>query len=131
MDPFALILLIGIVAAGVLSIRQSRGAERRGEVYRRNMERDFRQLVMHAPDPRFSFDGGRAEVVTETRQYENDDMGSPVIRVQRFARNDYGEYFYVVLNGDASAPSFIKHVPHERAKIALGKRYLPPSQAQC
>lgn len=128
---YEIVLILGVLIGLALSIYQSRGAARRGEVYRRNMERDFRQLVVDAPDPRFSFDGGRAEVVTETRQYENDDMGSPVIRVQRFARNDYGEYFYVVLNGDASAPSFIKHVPHERAKIALGKRYLAPSQAQC
>jgi hypothetical protein len=48
-----------------------------------------------------------------------------VVRVQRWATNEHGEYFFFISEG-AGRPYF-KHVEQRNARLALGKRYRAPA----
>jgi hypothetical protein len=87
-------------------------------------EEEFRTLVVNNEFPELSFDGRTAEVVDDRQEGISDNGTYTLHRVLRFARNEYGEYFYFISEGDGTP--FFKHVTQANAKIALGKKYIEP-----
>ncbi|QOY93152.1 hypothetical protein IM543_16460 [Massilia sp. UMI-21] len=69
------------------------------------------------------FDGRTATIVDERREYLDRSMRT-VLRVQRYARNPHGEYFFFISEG--TGRPFFKHIDQRAAKVALGDRYIPP-----
>lgn len=88
------------------------------------IEEEFRTLVVHSELPELCFDGNTAEVVDDRQEGTDDECTFTLHRVHRFARNAYGEYFFMISEG--SGKPFFKHVSHANAKIALGRKYIPP-----
>lgn len=84
----------------------------------------FWQLVVEHENPLLSFDGSCAEIVQDKEEMLDDGGMGTVRAIQRFARNEYGEYFFIISDGE-NRP-FFKHVPHVNAKIALGPKYVAP-----
>jgi hypothetical protein len=88
-------------------------------------EEEFRALLVHHELPEFCFDGRTAQVIRDSTEGLNDSSGVYTLhRICRFARNTHGEYFYFMSEG--SGRPFFKHVSQGTAKIALGKKYIPP-----
>lgn len=114
--------LIGIAVAGAAGYVNYRYQQRyRGLLAR--AEEEFRQLRIEAADPAMRFDGRTAVVVDERREYLERTMQT-VVRVQRYARNAHGEYFFFISEG-AGRP-FFKHIEQRAALAALGERYIAP-----
>lgn len=88
------------------------------------IEEEFRTLVVHSERPELCFDGNVAEVVDDRQEGVDDESTFTLHRVHRFARNAYGEYFFMISEG--SGKPFFKHVNQASAKIALGGKYIPP-----
>lgn len=88
------------------------------------IEEEFRALVVHSDLPELCFDGNTAEVVDDRLEGIDDEYIFTLHRVHRFARNAYGEYFFMISEG--SGKPFFKHVSRESAQIALGGKYIPP-----
>ena len=86
----------------------------------------FSQLVRLNEDERYSFNGAKAQVVLHEEEslHDNDSYTFRVTRVQRYARNSFGEYFYFVFDG--SGPPFLKYVRQPVARLVLKDRYIPP-----
>lgn len=91
------------------------------------IDEEFRTHVVNSEVPNLRFDGRTAEIVDEHQEHWTDDEtdASTVVRVHRFARNEYGEYFFFISEGDGKP--FLKHVSHTNAQIALGKKYVKPT----
>lgn len=91
------------------------------------IDEEFRTLVVSSEIPHLRFDGRTADIVEEHREYYTDRAtgASTLFRVQRFARNEYGEYFFFI--SEADTRPFLKHVSHSNARIALGKKYVEPT----
>jgi hypothetical protein len=88
------------------------------------IEEEFRTLVVHSELPELCFDGNTAEVVDDRQEGTDDECTFTLHRVHRFARNAYGEYFFMISEG--SGKPFFKHVSQANAQIALGGKYIPP-----
>jgi hypothetical protein len=88
------------------------------------IEEELRTLVVHSELPELCFDGNTAEVVDDRQEGIDDEYTFTLHRVHRFARNAYGEYFFMISEG--SGKPFFKHVTHANAQIALGEKYIPP-----
>jgi hypothetical protein len=88
------------------------------------IEEEFRALVVYNELPELCFDGNTAEVVDDRLEGIDDEYTFTLHRVHRFARNAYGEYFFMISEG--SGKPFFKHVNQASAKIALGGKYIPP-----
>ncbi len=119
------VVLLGIVLAGAAAYWNHRYLRRFDGVLER-AEQEFRQLRIEAADPAMCFDGRSAVIVDERREYFDESMRT-VVRIHRYARNAHGEYFFFISEG-AGKP-FFKHVEQRIAKVALGKRYVAPSDA--
>ena len=115
-------LLIG-AAAGVAAHYFHQRYARRFDGLLERAEAEFRQLLIEAADPAMCFDGRSAVIVTEGRDYLDKSM-STVVRLNRFARNAHGEYFYFMSEG-VGRPYF-KHVEQRAAKAELGNKYVAP-----
>jgi hypothetical protein len=90
------------------------------------IDEEFRALVVNSTVPNLRFDGRTAEIVDEHQEHSDEGSdASTLVRVQRFARNEYGEYFFFISEGDGRP--YLKHVSHTNARIALGKKYLEPT----
>jgi hypothetical protein len=91
------------------------------------VEEEFRTLIVNSEVPELCFDGRTAEIVDDRQEGIFDSSnGYTLLRVNRFARNAHGEYFFFMSEG-AGSP-FFKHVTQVNAKIALGKKYTAPAQ---
>lgn len=117
-----LMIFAGIVASRVKDL--ARGPEP-GILPRINEE--FRALVVNSEVPNLRFDGRTSEIVDERQEHHTDEGidASTLARVQRFARNEYGEYFFFISEGNGRP--FFKHVSQTNARIALGKKYVEPA----
>jgi len=91
------------------------------------IDEEFRALVVNSEITHLRFDGRTAEIVVEHQEHYTDEgtNASTLVRVQRFARNGYGEYFFFISEGNGRP--FFKHVSHANARIALGKKYIAPT----
>jgi len=91
------------------------------------VDEEFQALVVNSNVPALHFDGRTAEIVDE-RQERFTDEGtgvSTLVRVERFARNAHGEYFFFLSEGVGTP--FFKHVSHTNARVVLGKKYVAPA----
>jgi hypothetical protein len=92
------------------------------------VEDEFRALIIDSEFPELCFDGRTADIVEERREGFTDRQTNTFIlnSVHRFARNAHGEYFFFISEG--SGRPFFKHVTQGNAKIALGRKYVAPTQ---
>jgi hypothetical protein len=92
------------------------------------VEDEFRALIIDSEFPELCFDGRTADIVEERREGFTDRQTNTCIlnSVHRFARNAHGEYFFFISEG--SGRPFFKHVTQGNAKIALGRKYVAPTQ---
>jgi hypothetical protein len=121
-----LFFLFLISCAGVVASRVGNVAPGHEDGILPRIDEEFRALVVNSAVPNLRFDGRTAEIVDEHQEYYSEDEtdASTLVRVQRFARNEYGEYFFFISEGDGRP--FFKHVSHTNAQIALGKKYVEP-----
>lgn len=124
--PFFLFLIgfAGVVASCVRGL--ARGHE---DGILPRVDEEFRALVVDSAVANLRFNGRTAEIVDERQEHSTDEKtnASTLVRIQRFARNEYGEYFFFISEGDGRP--FFKHVSHSNAQIALGKKYVEPTQS--
>jgi hypothetical protein len=92
------------------------------------VEDEFRALIIDSEFPELCFDGRTADIVDERREGFTDRQSNTytLLAVHRFARNAHGEYFFFISEG--SGRPFFKHVTQGNAKIALGRKYVAPTQ---
>ncbi len=92
------------------------------------VEDEFRALIVDSEFPELCFDGRTADIVDERREGFTDRQSNTytLLCVHRFARNAHGEYFFFISEG--SGRPFFKHVTQGNAKIALGRKYVAPTQ---
>lgn len=126
MTGFQIVMLVVGVAAAVHNVHWNRTQQRRYRGLTERAEQEFRALRLEASDATLCFDGRSATVVHEQRDYLDKWMRT-VIRIQRYARNEHGEYFFFMSEGTGK-PLF-KHVGQASAKAALGSKYIAPDSA--
>ncbi|RZA32216.1 MAG: hypothetical protein EOP92_27175 [Lysobacteraceae bacterium] len=119
-------LLVGIAVSAAAGYTNYRYVRRYDGLVGR-VEEEFRGLRLEAADPAMCFDGRTAAIVREQREYSDRDMRT-VIRIQRYARNGHGEYFFFISEGNGRP--YFKHIGHSAAKVALGSSYVPPTNAR-
>ena len=90
------------------------------------VDAQFRGLIVPGATPESTFDGSLAEIVHEEFEtMSNSEAGTTdLLRVQRYARNPHGEYFFYI--SDGSAAPFLKHVPQHLARLVLKNKYRAP-----
>lgn len=115
-------LLAGLAYEGYRHIKRSLAGEDLQTLPSINAQ--FRQLVVEGPSEELSFNGSEAEIVDDTPEYfYRGELGpKTLLRIQRYARNRHGEYFFFISDG-TNKPLF-KHVPHTVAKVALKEKYI-------
>jgi hypothetical protein len=95
------------------------------EALRVRLDEQFKALSLPSTDQRYAFDGSAAEVVKEDEEVKMVNLAIVAIKVRRIARNQAGEYFLFVSDGEARP--YVKHIPHSNAKVLLGEAYVAPS----
>lgn len=122
---FFLFLLISIIGIAVSRTKGLAHEQEHGVLTRINEE--FRTLVVNSTVPNLRFDGRASEIVDEQQEHHTDGEtnASTLVRVQRFAKNEYGEYFFFISEGNGRP--FFKHVSQTNARLALGKKYVAPA----
>ncbi len=93
---------------------------------RKQLESDFRNVLVNSPDPRFAFDGRTAVVVKDDESLKTSNYAVIGMEVTRLARNNAGEYFLFLW--DDSRKPFFKHVDQSNAKLLLGSKYVSPTE---
>ncbi|SHH25158.1 hypothetical protein SAMN05428948_3519 [Massilia sp. CF038] len=88
------------------------------------IERQFQALQVDDPDPLRCFDGSRATVVQDSVRSTTHEGRNKLTGIERYARNETGEYFYLIANG--VDPPFFKHLSQEEARLALGLAWRAP-----
>jgi len=96
------------------------------EDLKKQLESDFRDVLVTSTDPRFSFDGRTAVVVKDDESVKTSNYAVVGMRVTRLARNGAGEYFLFLW--DESRKPFFKHVDQSNAKLLLGPKYVSPTE---
>ena len=119
-----LAFLAGVACLEYRNIRRRRAGDDRSIAVQ--ADEVFSQLVRLNEDERYTFNGATAQVVLHEEETLHDDASntSQVVRVHRYARNAFGEYFYYVFDG--SGPPFLKYVRQPVARLVLKDRYIPP-----
>ncbi|QNA90227.1 hypothetical protein G4G28_20110 [Massilia sp. Dwa41.01b] len=124
--PILKLLFVAVLFGFPLYLNIKRA--RRGDDFsiRPLVDEQFRQLVVEAGNPELCFDGSRARIVDETEEtfHDKGSNTTTLLRIQRYARNEYGEYFFFI--SDGRSKPFFKHTPHHIAKIALKDNYREP-----
>lgn len=108
------------------NIRTSIRARDNPEDLRKQLESDFRNVLVTSKDPRFAFDGRTAVVVKDDESLKTSNYAVIGMRVTRLARNGAGEYFLFIW--DESRKPFFKHVDQSNAKLLLGAKYVSPTE---
>lgn len=94
---------------------------------RAHFDEQYRQFTIASDDALYRFDGSTATIVQEReeRAIVNDEI--VLIGIERYARNEAGEYFLFISNGtDGTDKLFSKHVAHRMAKFVLKEKYVEP-----
>lgn len=120
---FALIAFVAWI--GCRNIRTQVSAFGNPEDLRKQLESDFRDVLVTSPDPRYSFDGKTASVVRDDESLRTSNYAVIGMSVRRLARNSAGEYFLFLWN--ESRKPFFKHIDQANAKLLLGSEYIPPA----
>ena len=121
---FAFLAFIAWIA--YRNIRTSIRARDNPEDLRKQLESDFRNVLVTSQDPRFAFDGRTAVVVKDDESLKTSNYAVIGMRVTRLARNGAGEYFLFIW--DESRKPFFKHVDQSNAKLLLGTKYVSPTE---
>ncbi|MGN6830564.1 hypothetical protein [Paucibacter sp. M5-1] len=125
MDWFVVILMAGMVAMFWKYFTWvNRRNRARLQILRADAEAQFKALAVESTDERYRFSGETAVVVDEVVRIDGSDDRIDDAWLIRFCRNPKGEYFQFISN--SSRGPYIKHVPHNLARIALKKKYVPP-----
>jgi hypothetical protein len=118
------IAFVAIFAAGfALLLRQAHKGGQQAENFRNGFDKAYRALKVESDDPLLRFAGASATIVSE-REQRVDHKSPVIVAIERYARNDAGEYFFMVYEGHERF--FIKHISHSNAQIALKNKYVPP-----
>jgi hypothetical protein len=84
----------------------------------------YRRTILLSTDPRYSFNGRTAEVLSEQEDVPDPEHSLNEVTLHVHARNAHGEYFFVV--APSSGGVFAKHISHAAAKAVLGEKYVAP-----
>lgn len=101
-----------------------RARRQRERAFFAQIERQFQALQVDDPDPLCRFDGSRAAVVQDSVRSTTHEGRYKLTGIERYACNDAGEYFYLIMNG--VDPPFFKHLGQEDARLALGPAWCAP-----
>jgi len=125
MTGLQIVMLVAGAAAAVSNVFWDRAQRRRYGGLTARAEQEFRALRLEASDPTLCFHGATATVVREQREFLDKSMRI-VVRIQRYACNEHGEYFFFISEG--TGKPFFKHVGQAAAKAALGSKYVAPQR---
>jgi hypothetical protein len=91
---------------------------------RAHFDQQYRQYNIVADDPIYCFDGTKATIIQEREEVAVVNEQLTLVGIERYARNDAGEYFLFIANGQDKL--FCKHVSHRMAKFVLKEKYVAP-----
>ena len=121
--PLALIIGLTALLTYVLYPRERNRTQLRA--WRAEEERDLAELSIKVGDVRYCVDGVSAPTVHRTEEVRSMDSGHVVtFLATRYLRNPAGEYF--VWMWRSYDKPYVKHMPHENARIVLKRKYVPP-----
>lgn len=120
---FILLIFFGLVFSP-LAVIGWKDLRTQKAMFRTKAHAQFKNLEVRASSTRFSFSGQTAEILEESVRFISTENAIHGIVLTRFCRNPEGEYFHFVSNDDRSP--FLKHVPHEIARIKLKEKYVAP-----
>ena len=122
-------LLLGILIGWLLPrSHKSNSTESSGLTqFRIDADEQFRNLHVSSNMESLVFNGAEAEVVSQEEHIEASPSGGLIIgySITRYAMNKAGEYF--MFRSNIGARPFIKHLPHDRAKVVLKDKYREPT----
>lgn len=105
------------VLAAVYRLYKMRGVNKRVKLLTDQARASFRTRKVDSAHPHLVLDGAHASIVQERTLGLNDEEFVFTL----YARNGAGEYFMYKKSGEKE---FIKHVPHNVAKVVLKKLYV-------
>ncbi len=122
-------ILIGWLLAKGKKGQSHQGEESGLTQFRIDADEQFRSLHVSSNRASLVFDGAEAEVVWNEEHVEAAPGGGAIIghSITRYAMNRSGEYF--MFRSNIGARPFIKHLPHDRAKLVLKDKYREPSHS--